>query len=212
MKNTMLIIEALRGKQETIAGNPCCICGGTRTVEKWYDRKKVISSSFTDWGAIHNIHGYAVCSFCAACIGGDLKLRNYSFKADQNGFEIIKHKRKWHYLWDYNFKPPYVLAFTTTHKKHISFKAKIGRKKTIIRINTETGSYDFDRSYWIGIKEIVQDLYDNGITKAELLECSITRKWYPEILQLKKYKDTVQYKLIIDCVQKIEGEEQCELK
>jgi hypothetical protein len=215
MTNTQLIIESMNGKAETISdGNTCCLCGGDKTVEKWLDRKKVISSSFTDWNCMSDIDGQTICSFCVSCLGKELGLRNHSFVADQNGFKFIKHQEKWHYLWDYEPAPPYILAFTTTHKKHISFKAAIAYEimciDYTIMINTENEWEWFDRKSLKKVKDIIQSLYDGGITKSELLDCSITRSWYPEIIDLKSYKDTIQYKLIVDCVQKTEGEEQDE--
>lgn len=214
MTNTQLIIESIHGKVETISdGNTCCLCGGDKTVEKWFDRKKIISSSFTDWDCMSDIDGQTICSFCVACLGKELGLRNHSFVADQSGFKFIKHQEKWHYLWDYEPKPPYILVFTTTHKKHISFKAvisfEIGLPENVIMINTETESgLWFWRKRWEEgqIKNMIQFLYDGGITKSELLDCSITRKWCPELAYLKPYKDTIQYKLIVDCVQKTEGD------
>jgi hypothetical protein len=211
MTNTQLIIEAINGKAETISdGNTCCLCGGGETVEKWFDRKKIISSSFTDWNCMSDIDGQTICSFCAACLGKELGLRNHSFVADQNGFKFIKHQEKWHYLWDYELAPPYILAFTTTHKKHISFKAATGHgelfyTKGKILVNTESEFLWFDRISLKLIKDMIQSLYDGGITKSELLDCSITRKWHPELAYLKPYKDTIQYKLIVDCVQKTKG-------
>ncbi len=210
MTNTQFIIMSIKGSRQIIEGNDCAICGGNQTDIKWYKVSGVISSSFTDYDYLRNKDSAFLCSFCHDCLSGTLLIgesgkhsgiRAFSFYADTKGFKIIRHSDKWDFLVIKKLEPPYYIGFTTTHKKHISFKGKITTGNSVI-VNTETGNIVFDRNEWHPICEIVQKLYNEKITKSELLQADATRgKFISEFIKLKPHINKSQYRLIVDCVQ-----------
>ena len=224
---TQKIIEVIEKKQRKLLDdeNMCALCGGTKTIGKWFDFNKNTSDNFTDFNEAKVKDSDKLCYFCKQTIsdnfldspkGKKCGLRLYSFLVENNKFIKIDLKEKWFYLFEYNYKTPFILCFSETGKKHISFKAKESFNTKNFWVCTEYCNIWFERKKWYPVFQIANDLYQQKVTKKELLSYSIS-PWkfnkynlnFKNLKKLKPYKNTEQYKLIISVLQK---EEKCELK
>ncbi|HEY0087612.1 MAG TPA: hypothetical protein VGB37_02145 [Candidatus Lokiarchaeia archaeon] len=219
---TKNIVEAIEQKQyiDDIE-NECCLCG-IKKAFKFKKRNKILSASFTDFNFMKNRDSQFICGYCEKLLSDDYLdspkgkrcgIRLYSFLIENNKFKIIDRKEKESYLFNYEFQLPYILCYSDSGQKHISWKANYGFSNNNITINTENGQINFDREKYKNIYLLAKKLYLNKITKDELRECNLVPKKikklidenitnFNEIFLLKKYKNNVCYNFIIDCLYK----------
>lgn len=222
-----MIIEAIENRQyEDIIKNECCLCGITKAY-KFKDRKEILSKSFTDYNLMRAKNSKSICGYCEKLVKDDYMespkgktcgIRLYSFLIENNKFEIIEKKDKEKYLFDYEFNIPYVICFTNTGQKHISWKSIIGKANNIIPINTESGTIYLERKKYKDIYIIIKNLYANKVSKEELRQCNIIPKnmskmienkksSFSEIINIKKYKNDTIYEFLVECLYKIKEEQ-----
>lgn len=217
-----LIVEAIEQKKhDDKIENQCCLCG-IKKAFKFEKRDKIISHSFTDYNYMKNKDSQFICGYCKKLLddnyldspkGKRCGIRLYSFLIENNKFKIIDRKEKENYLFNHEFQIPYIICYSNTGQKHISWKAKIGYSNEIIIFNTENGQISFDRKKYLDVYFVVKKLYNNGISKDELLKCNLIPKRiqklinnnisnFQEISYIKKFKNDINYEFIISCLQK----------
>lgn len=213
-----IIVEAIEQKKyKDDIKKTCCICG-IKKAFKYEIRKKILSTSFTDYNYMkYRISNY-ICGYCEKLLsnkyldsptGKKCGLRLYSYIIQNNNFSIIDMKNKIKYLFDVKYQNNFLLCFSKSGKKHIFYKAKLSYDNNTFFVCTEDYNIIFDRKKYKKIFEISNELFQKGITKNELLACVIDPKKiytykidYDKIIQLKKHKHDRCYELIIDCLYK----------
>jgi len=163
VSNTKMIVEAIEKTEydDFDIGDQCCCLCGTKKSFKWTAREKILSSSFTDWNVMKDKNSQYICGYCEKLLSDSYiktgnhddkgrektaGLRCYSFLVEDGQITFISSKEKEKYLFEHFYKTPYILAFTDSRKKHISWKAAIGGSNTTITINTENGKYSLNRN------------------------------------------------------------------
>jgi CRISPR type IV-associated protein Csf1 len=193
---TKRIIEAIEQKKyDDNFENICCLCGIEKSF-KFTERKKILSNSFTDYNKMKYRDSNFVCGYCEKLLSGNYMdspkgkkcgLRLYSFLVEKNIFKIIEKSEIEKYLFNYQFKIPYILCITELGKKHIAWKAIFGNCNNNITINTENGVLKLDRDKYLKIYLLCKKLYENEVLKDELKNRNIS---------VKKIKNFVDNKII----------------
>jgi CRISPR type IV-associated protein Csf1 len=220
------IVESIEQKKyEDNIANSCCLCGVDKAF-KFEKRNKILSQSFTDFNFMKNRDSQFVCGYCEKLLsdnymespkGKRCGIRLYSFLVEKNKFKIIDKKEKEDYLFDYQFQIPYILCLSDSGQKHISWKAKEGNSNDTLIINTENEVLYFNRKKYKEVYLLVKKLYNNKISKEELLNCNLDPKKikrlidnsissFNEIFYIKKFKDDNCYNFIINCLYKTKEE------
>jgi len=214
------IVNAIEQKKDIdLISGECCFCGKIES-EKFHEKNKILSKSFTEYNYMKNKNCEFVCEYCRKLLnnnyldspkGKKCGLRLYSFLIENNKFEIINYDKKIYYLFDHFFKLPFLLCFTSLGKKHIFYKAKFSYSKNIFFVCTEEGNIYFERDKYKEIYKIVNRLYQLGVSKDELKNCIIDPKkinkyavTFNDLIIIKKYKNNSCYELIINCLIKDE--------
>lgn len=221
MTNTEMIIRSIFNTDVRQFDQVCCICGGNRSIDRFTQISKVLSNNFMDYNIMKDKSSRVICDFCRLCLSDDLLkspkgkrcgLRLYSFLVEKSTFKIIDKNEKEYYLFFYNFTPPFILCFTDSGQKHISFKSAINFVNNPFWVSQENYNLLFDRHQWLPIYQIAKELFNLGISKEELLSCRLRisklNNWkdYQKITELVKYRNTKQYELIIKCLNKSQGD------
>lgn len=226
MSITRKIIESISGKSPTIGGNICALCGGEETVTEWYSTKKILSGNFTDYNQMVMKTSKVLCSFCKDALSDDFisspkgsrcGIRLFSFLIEKNQFIKIDYSEKADYLFNYQFTPPFILVFSSTGQKHISFKALESNDPEAFWVCSDFGNIWFERRKWQPVFEIANNFFQNKVTRTELEQCSVApwkyRKYNLDFRGIKKlvpHRNKEQYKLIISVLQK--EKQECESK
>jgi CRISPR type IV-associated protein Csf1 len=226
MTNTQMIVSAITKKQRIETEKTCCLCGGNKIISEWTKSKEVFSGNFTDYNYLKNKQSDILCDFCTFALsdksmdspkGKKCGLRLYSFLVENNDFTIINYDEKAYYLFEHAFNIPFILAFSSTGQKHISYKSVINYSSDIFTVSTDFMNIIFDRALWFQIYEIANNFYQNKCTKDELLNCSIP-PWkfnkydinFVDYQKLKRVQNTEQYKLIVSILIKLKEEKSCQ--
>jgi CRISPR type IV-associated protein Csf1 len=211
-----IIVQAIENKKyDDVIEDKCCLCG-IEKANKFENKKNILSKSFTDYNRMKYRCSEKICNYCIKLLNDDYMespkgkrcgLRLYSYIVENNKFKIIDMSEKINYLFNYQFKIPFLLCFSKTGKKHIFYKAKLSYSKNNFWVCTEENNILFEREKYIEIYNIVNNLFQLGISKDELKSCIINIKKiykfnidFNNIIKIKKYKDNQCYELIIDCL------------
>lgn len=223
MNISKMIIESIEQKEyDDYLSGDCCLCGNKKSF-KYENRNKILSTSFTDFNVMKNRDSQFICGYCEKLLddrymespkGKRCGIRLYSFFIENKKFKIIQKSEKEKYLFDYQFNLPYILCLSDSGQKHISWKSKEGQGNRVITINTENGLLIFDRDKYITVYTIIKKLFENGISKEELVCCNLIPKKiqkiidnnissFQEIIFIKRFKNDNCYNFIINCLYKI---------
>lgn len=218
MTISKLIVEAIEQKKydDLVYNEIGCLICNTNYANKFFNKKKVLSSNFTDMNMLQNKGSNYICNHCQKLLSGNYLdsptgkkcgLRLYSFLIEKNKFEIIDKKEKIGYLFNYQFKPPFLLCFSKTGQKHIFYKAKMSNNNNQFYVCMEESNILFNRNNLRKIYLIVNKLFQLGVKKDDLLNCCLSPKQidkykisFRELSEIKKYKNDQCYELIIDCL------------
>lgn len=220
--NTEMIISAITGQTGKAFDRFCCLCGNNRSIDGFTDAKKILSANFTDHNLMKHKDSKVICDFCRLALSDDLLesknkkrcgLRAYSFfisgQSSAISYQLIEKKDKIRYLFEVEYSIPFILGFTDTGKKHISFKSMINYTESPFWVSCENCNVLFDRIKWFPIYKIIKEFFETGIFKTELLSCSVPpwkfEKYGLDIFQfqrLKQVKRTAQYQLIVNSLMK----------
>lgn len=144
--------------------NSVCAFTGEK-ITKGIKKKVALSGNFTDFEYLKFDSDYiSVDAF--KCIGEMIKtdkklnsLRNFSYLVTENELKILKKDELWDIVIN-SPKPPFILAYTFSSKKHTTFKSKITTDKNKIQIITDTyGNVEIDKILLKNVIEIVQSWY-----------------------------------------------------
>jgi len=215
--NTQKISLVLNPQKVYSTNYICFLCGGNLTNNNEFKHKKqVLSWNFNDATSATDKQSDLVCWFCQDCLRDDIinteswktaGVRAFSFLVDDNWWTKINKSEREYYLFQHQFKWDFILAFTDTGKKHISFKTKISNNSDQFYVNTESWSLFFDRNFWYPIWQRLKEIYQNKVSKKVLLwkiEPNLLRKEklvLNDIDMIKKYKDNLCYQQIINVLQ-----------
>ena len=218
-----IIIEAIEQKKyDDSFENSCCLCGIKKSF-KYENRKKILSASFTDYNLMKDRDSQFICGYCEKLLsdnymdspkGKKCGVRLYSFLVENGKFKIVDKSEREKYLFEYQFRIPYILCLSNSGQKHISWKSQQGFSNDIIIINTEEGIIRFERKKYFDIYSIVKKLYENKISKDELKGCNLNPKKikkliddkitdFNELFNLKRFKNDINYNLVVDYLYKI---------
>jgi CRISPR type IV-associated protein Csf1 len=197
--------------------NLCCICGSEYSY-KWSTRKSIFSGSFTDQNMLKVKNSNYICGDCEKLLSdyymkspkdNDCGIRLYSFISTTSDFQIIDRSKREYYLFDFEYTGAFILVFSDTGQKHISWKSKISFNTNSFFVCNESGNIFFEREKYRKIYNIVKKLYNKGVSKDELKDCNVNiskiNKYmisFDDLIEIKKYKNNNCYNLIVDCLQK----------
>ena len=219
-----IIVEAIEQKKykDIDNGLRCCLCGCTES-QSMKLRKDILSKSFNGYVDMKNRVSEYICNYCETLLndnymkspkGNRCGLRLYSFIVENNQFKIIDMRQKIYYLFEHEFKLPFLLCFSATGKKHIFYKSKLSYGINTFFVCTEDNNIFFDRHKYKYIYEKINKFFQLGVTKDELKTCIIDPKKinkyqlnFNDIYLIKKYKNDQCYQLIIDCLMKEKKED-----
>lgn len=165
MNNIKFIAKHIKYESDKIVDcDTVCAFTGEK-ITKGIKKKVALSGNFTDFEYLKFDSDYiSVDAF--KCIGEMIQtekklnsLRNFSYLVTEPELKILKKDE----LWDIVIntpKPPFILAYTFSSKKHTTFKSKITTNKDKIQIITDTyGNVEIDKIRLKDVIEIVQNWY-----------------------------------------------------
>jgi len=211
-----MIIEAIEktAYEDEVDGN-CCFCG-TKKANGFIERKKMLSGSFTDYNALLDKTAMQVCDYCQKALSdkymkspkdNSCGLRLYSYCVDDTGFKTIDMSEKIYYLFEHQFVGKFFLAFSNLGKKHIFFKGKISHSNDEFYVCGEEYNILFNRTQNKELFELVNSMFQLGVTKKELLSFSVDTKKivklhipFEKLVKLKKYRANCCYELIVNAL------------
>lgn len=215
--NTKKISQSLISSKVYETKNICFLCWWNETNEKEFNKRKdVLSWNFNDSSSAVKKDSDLICWFCQDCLSDNIintesgktaGVRAFSFLVDDNWWTKINKSEREYYLFNHKFQGDFIIAFTDTGKKHISFKTKISNNSDKFYLNTEAWTLFFDRQFWYPIRKRAKEIYENKISKKTLLweiEPNLLKKGKIEledINMIKKYKDNLCYREIINVLQ-----------
>ena len=138
----------------------CCLCGSV--LGEW-ERKRFIKEGFTNQDQLRASDSQAVCSACAVCLD-EPKMRTSSWIAVPCGLRWLKRDDFWSLLFS-RIPTPFVLYFTTSFKKHGSFKALINYSSDEFYVQFEETGITFRPEQWREPARTIQALYSVAPTE-----------------------------------------------
>ncbi|MEG1871005.1 MAG: hypothetical protein RR192_03295, partial [Peptostreptococcaceae bacterium] len=154
MNNTEILYNALHIQNvdglENADNKKCFVCGSD--IEQGIKIKDVFSSNFTNFEACNNLKGTHVCKYCTYCLK-DADLRKNNIVADKNKVYFLKKNDIENYLFNLEeyVKDEFVVAITTSFKKHNSFRCRVNAdtKKFYIRQEDKEVLFEVDKMKYI---------------------------------------------------------------
>lgn len=198
---------------------PCCLC----KIEDYpvLPRKGNLSSGFMDARYVDDSE--CICIYCLACIGFNQGrsdwLRTTSFIANRDSLIRLKRDDLWGYLSNPP-KPPFVMAVTYSHKKHLSYKAVINLTTRIFNVRTDNSNIEIVREDDRKLMDTIQNWYTvcedkkteptwftkdeilNGTKNMKKIERYGVKKFISESNIIEPYRRTAKLELFTHCVNK----------
>jgi len=218
MSITKFIVQNIvteKDKEVIQTNNVCMICWGSETNNREFIyKKKMLSANFNDINEFERKDNDMICWYCQFCLewhamdspkGKRCGLRLYSFYADKDNFEIIDRSKREYFLFEKKYKWDFVLAFSETWQKHISFKSVYSNDTNTFNVCTDTrGTILFERNKWDVIYKRAKELYEFWLPKKSLL-WDIDPRWmkklwltFKDITTIKANSNNMAYELIIN--------------
>ena len=205
------------------------ICSFTgKKINRGVDNKVLIKKTFTDYSYVRYNSGFSSVE-AALCIesvipskNGFNSLRNYSYFADSNNFEILSRQDVLDKILSIDCFP-FVICVTYSNKKHTSYKSVLNFNSEIFTITTDLGNVVFNVNDAKKILPIISSWYSvipskkdtlskpTFFTKSDILKgCANDNKikqygicrYFSENKQIEKYRNTSFFKLLVHILNK----------
>lgn len=215
-------------KSPIVECNSRCAFTGEK-IKEGVLKSKIISKTFTDFDCIKFKSDYVSVGI-ALLLSNVIKtekgtfnsLRNYSFKTNTKGFDILNRANILDFLLSKK-STPFQICITFSNKKHIAYKSKKQVSSNFFTITSDIGDIIFDVSKTKEILPVIQRWYsvvkDNkskqqptNFTKSEILGENIpifkkiqaygASKYFKENNIIEKYRNTLYFKLLIHILNK----------
>jgi len=199
-------------------GEQCLVCGGT--TGPWYARQDIVKPTFNNLDVLANPAGTTVCAACAWCMSNKEHknrniLRMHHFLATQESLEWIDKPGFPTILFDPP-KPPFVLAYTFTHKKHHWLFSPVNYTRDVIRVGTDERTIQVTPERDAPYFNLMQEFYYYfNKTEIESRQFPMSKIWKAEIDEALFYQQTEQleqragesiFPLFLDMLQKPDEE------
>lgn len=199
---------------DAVDGEVCMVCGSVEP--PFYPRKMVIKPTFNNLDEMADPTGDAVCAPCSWCMSNKEHknrniLRMHHFLATEHSLEWIDKSDFFAVLFDPP-DPPFVLAYTFTHKKHHWLFSPVNYTNDVIRIGTDERTLQVtpaqDRDYFTLMQEFY---YYFNKTEIETRQFPMSKIWKAEIDDIFFYEQMEQleqragesiFPLFLDMLQK----------
>lgn len=211
------VIELLDPKEHknyiTFDECDCYLCGEKAT--SGMDKKKLLPKTFNDHDKARSPESQYVCEACSfmiltnpnrrqairwfhyvAPLHGDMKICNVGDLRER----IINPP-----------KPPFVMCATTTQKKHLMWYLQTSYDREVFYVTLETETIRVDHQQFLKMMKLVEELYNRGVSKADILNNTIpygvlsVEEWAKAYEEINEYKRHDQFKLAVFVAQKEDG-------
>lgn len=208
MFNTEIIYTAMKASFEDnleIVDSCCLMCG--KEIKAGIKVKKVLSGNFTNLSECKDLKSEYVCKECTFCLK-NADLRKNNIICDKEHMYLLKKNELENYLFNlekYLTEKEFLVAVTTSFKKHNTFRCKVNSDYKKFYIREEDKEYLFDvkkmkylykllnKAYLYFSKEEIKSGQYNLIS----LEQFGIEKFNKYETEFKKYRGSHQFNFLI---------------
>lgn len=206
MNATEIIAKHLVKKEDDVLeiDTRCMLCN--KEIKQGIKKNKIMSAKFTDYDECKNITSGYVCIECGTCIK-ERDLRTHNILADDKSLYLFKKQELEEYVFniDKYVSGEFVIAMTTSFKKHNSFRCRVNNDTRRFYIRWEDRELLFNVDEMKDLYQILNEMY-LFFNKDEMLagNYSIMKikefglKRFEEVEQvIKRHRKTHQLDLLV---------------